>query len=272
MASCLFQNCRSKKCVVCVSRIDLILFKIDSIVKNRLDCDKNRLDCDSIVTRLSAQLTCSKKPTGSCATFCSIFTDSTLFESIKSILQQSSRFAHANHSHLALNHTHWTCAIMQSASRMIFKLICFTPHLGQSPVALKTGRQKQERQTRSRTMKTMTGTRHALLTALLCPLFGGFTAAYTIFHHTFCLRRHTCFLYTLSCCCSHLIIFCSVYCLCWTLSWLVSHATVQKMSAHQFSPLQSLRAVGSKKKKRKKNLSSQIPIRDEGWCALHTIM
>ena len=32
MASCLFQNCRSKNCDVCVSRIDSIVIRIDSIV------------------------------------------------------------------------------------------------------------------------------------------------------------------------------------------------------------------------------------------------
>ena len=53
-------------------------------------------------------------------------------------------------------------AVIQSASRPVF---CFTPHLRQSPVALKAGRQTQENQTRSKTMKTTTGTRHALLTA-----------------------------------------------------------------------------------------------------------
>ena len=41
----LFQNCRSKKCVVCVSRIDSIVIKIDLIEKKtRLDWNKNRLD------------------------------------------------------------------------------------------------------------------------------------------------------------------------------------------------------------------------------------
>ena len=102
MASRLFQNCRSENCVVC--GLDCAQNRLDCD-KNRLDCDKNRLDCDKPTrfgpcsTRLSAQLTRSKnrldaKPsTQLCATFHS---DSTLFESI---LEQSSPFAHANHSH-----------------------------------------------------------------------------------------------------------------------------------------------------------------------------
>ena len=87
---------------------------------------------------------------------------------IESILQQLSRFAHANHSdtrHLTTSTGHAKKCSQQS--RLVFKLICFTPHLRQSPVALKAGRQSKENQTISRTMKTTTGTRHALLTAFL---------------------------------------------------------------------------------------------------------
>ena len=40
-----------------------------------------------------------------------------------------------------LDHTHWTCAVMQSAKQA--GLQCFAPHLRQSPVALKAGRQNQ---------------------------------------------------------------------------------------------------------------------------------
>ena len=100
MASRLLQNCRSKNCVVCVSRIDSILLKIDSILlkidsivinrldwKNRLDLRHVRFDCQhnwlGQKNRLDAKLS-----TRSCATFHSMFTDSTLFESI---LQQSGR-------------------------------------------------------------------------------------------------------------------------------------------------------------------------------------
>ena len=32
MASCLFQNCQSKKCVVCISKIDSILLRINLVV------------------------------------------------------------------------------------------------------------------------------------------------------------------------------------------------------------------------------------------------
>ena len=55
----------------------------------------------------------------------------------------------------------------------VFKLICFTPHLRQSSVAQKGGRQKQGNQTRSRTMKTTTGTRHALLRLHYCACLVG---------------------------------------------------------------------------------------------------
>ena len=65
---------------------------------------------------------------------------------------------------MPLDHTHWTCTEMQSAKQAGLQTHLFHS----SPVAPKAGRQKQEHQTRSRTMKTTTGTRHALPTALLC--------------------------------------------------------------------------------------------------------
>ena len=107
---------------------------------------QNQLNCEKLTrfvprsTRLSAQLTRSLD----CKTIDSIVCHVPLNiywfylvcvnpSTIKSILQQSSWFAHANHSHLALNHTHLTCAVIQSASRPVFKLISpyiwFTPHL-----------------------------------------------------------------------------------------------------------------------------------------------
>ena len=49
MASLLFQNCQSKKCVVCVSRIDSIVIKIDSIEKT--DSILKRID--SIVLEIN---------------------------------------------------------------------------------------------------------------------------------------------------------------------------------------------------------------------------
>ena len=53
MASRLFQNCRSKNCVVRGSRIDSIVFRIESIV-TRIDSSKKT---DSIVTRIDSIVT-----------------------------------------------------------------------------------------------------------------------------------------------------------------------------------------------------------------------
>ena len=133
-----------------VTRIDSIVIRIDSVVLR-----STRFAPRS--TRLSAQLTRSKKRldakplTRLCARFHSIFTDSTLLESILQqsslVLQQSSRFTHANHSHTRhLTTPTGHAQKCSQQSRLVYKLICFTPHLRQPTVALKAGRQKQENQ------------------------------------------------------------------------------------------------------------------------------
>ena len=54
MASCLFQNCQLQKCVVCVSRIDLIVIKINSIV---IKIDSICCTFDSVVSKIAKNLT-----------------------------------------------------------------------------------------------------------------------------------------------------------------------------------------------------------------------
>ena len=78
-------------------KIDLIVINIDSIV---IRIDSICATFNSIVSTtdlVKKPDSNAKLPTWLCATFHSIFTDSTLFELI---LQQSSQVANANRSHL----------------------------------------------------------------------------------------------------------------------------------------------------------------------------
>ena len=105
MASCLFQNCWSKNCVVYVSRIDSILLRINSIL----------LRIDSIVIKIDS---IRKKMTKSIVL---------RIDSIVIILLAFSAI----------------CTAMQSAKQAGLQTHLLHSSLRQSPVALKADRQNQ---------------------------------------------------------------------------------------------------------------------------------
>ena len=118
-------NCQSKNCVVCGSRIDSIkktdlikktdsiVMKIDSIcatfnsIVSTIDSVKKT---DSIMSMQNHQLNGVPRSTLILPCLSQSSNNQVDPSTIESILQQSSRFAHPNH-------THWTYAEIQSAKQ-----------------------------------------------------------------------------------------------------------------------------------------------------------